>query len=139
MEAFFRFRLLRNKSFVPGMKQSEMRMLHLVARHRRETGRGIKIAELSRIMWVTSPTITQLTNSLEARGLVERYTDANDRRVVYVQLTEAGETVLKQASDAFCARFGRLVQHLGPEKSKLLADLLAECLAFLRADMEKNC
>ena len=139
MEAFFRFRHVQRKSSVPGMKHSEIRMLHIIARHRRETGRGVKISELSRMMQVTSPTITQLANSLEARGLVERSTASDDRRVIYVQLTEAGGAVLKQVSDAFFARFNRLVLHLGPEKSNLLADLLTECFDFMRADAEKNC
>jgi DNA-binding MarR family transcriptional regulator len=138
MEAFFRFRHVHRKSPVSGMKHSEVRMLHIINKHRRETGRGVKISELSRILQVTSPTITQLTNGLEERGLVERSNDPADRRVIYVQLTEAGEAVLKQVSAAYFDRFSRLVQHLGAEKSKQLADLLTECLAFMRADAEKN-
>lgn len=46
--------------------------------------------ELSRLLLRTSGGITQLVDRLEARGLVERDRDADDRRRVVVRLTAEG-------------------------------------------------
>lgn len=138
MDAFFRFRRLHRESPIPGMKHSEVRILFIIKKHLTESGKGVKIFQLSHIMRVTSPTVTQLINSLESSGLVERTMDPSDRRSILVTLTEQGETVLKQASDVFFARFNRLVNHLGEEKSLELAKLLVESFDFMSSEAMNN-
>ena len=137
MNAFFRFRHLhRHGRPMHGLKHSEMRILLNVKRKNDETGKGIRISDLSRIMHVTSPTVTQLINRLEEKGLVQRKNDPNDRRYIRVVLTAQGEAILKQGADAFFANFSRLVNHLGEEKSQLLAQLLTETFDFITSDMQ---
>jgi len=137
MNAFFRFRHLhRHGRPMHGLKQSETRILLIVKRKSDETGKGIRISDLSRIMHVTSPTVTQLINRLEEKGLVQRKNDPNDRRYIRVVLTTQGEAILKQAADAFFAGFSRLVNHLGEEKSRLLAQLLTESFDFITSDVQ---
>src|SRR5690606_20712338 len=93
---------------------------------------GARISELSKVMRVTSPTVTQLVNGLEDRGLVERSIDPDDRRSIRVTLTQEGEAVIQKAADTFFAEFSSLVSHLGEEKSLLLIELLTESFDFLR-------
>ncbi|QQZ62306.1 MarR family transcriptional regulator [Paenibacillus sonchi] len=75
---------------VEGHKPSEMTLLITIARRSREGEEGLKVSEISRFMGLTPPTVTQLINSLEAKQMVERLPDANDRRVVRIRLTEQG-------------------------------------------------
>ncbi|NMB42072.1 MAG: MarR family transcriptional regulator [Firmicutes bacterium] len=91
---------------------------------------GVTISEISQSLRVTSPTVTQLINSLEASGLVKRSIDPADRRSIRVTLTAEGEKIVKEASTRFFSLHSGLIEHLGQDRSLLLIDLLSECIAY---------
>ena len=90
----------------------------------------IKVSEISKMMQVTSPTVTQVLNSLEASGLIERHIDPKDRRAIGVKLTSKGEMVVQKAREAFFASIRGLVEYLGEEQSSQLADLLSKVYRY---------
>ncbi|MCR3922521.1 MAG: MarR family transcriptional regulator [Firmicutes bacterium] len=132
MDAFARFRRLHRDSPIPGLKHSEMRILFRIRKNMAVHGCGARISEISHMMHVTSPTVTQLVNGLAKSGYVERTIDPKDRRSIRVTLTKQGEDVLKSAADAFFSEFNGLVTHLGEEKSNTLIELLTESFDYLR-------
>ena len=134
MDLFSRFRRLHRACPIPGIKHSEMRILFGVKKSLKVHGCGARISDLSRGMRVTSPTVTQLVNSLESSGLVERTTDPQARRSIRVILTKKGEETLQTAADAFFSEFHGLVKHLGEEKSQQLIELLTESFNYLRSN-----
>lgn len=70
--------------------------------------------------------MTSLVTGLERAGLVERRTDPNDRRVVLVALTDAGQARLRARREAGAEWFGELVGQLSEEDvSRLIAALPA--------------
>lgn len=107
-------------------KTSEIRVLFYIKRGCAQDKRGVTISALSSMMEVTSPTVTPLIKGLESSGLVLRYNDQEDRRVVRVQLTESGEVIAQKAMKDFGERFTGLFEFLGEEKSTQLADLLEQ-------------
>lgn len=107
-------------------KFSEIKVLFHIKKNSCKDPRGITISELSSMLDVTSPTVTQLIKSLESNGLVLRYNDQEDRRVVRVQLTETGEEVSRKAMRSFEEKFQGLYNFLGEEKSVQLAELLEQ-------------
>jgi DNA-binding MarR family transcriptional regulator len=54
------------------------------------------MGELSTNAQVTMPSMTEMIDKLEERGLAERHRDKNDRRVVKVRLTEKGKEMRKE-------------------------------------------
>jgi len=54
------------------------------------------MGELSKNAQVTMPSMTEMVDKLEKRGIAERYRDANDRRVVKVGLTSKGRRLRKK-------------------------------------------
>jgi|SRR5579883_1632188 DNA-binding MarR family transcriptional regulator len=84
----------------------------------------MKVSEISKLMHVTSPTITQMLKGLEAHGLIERHIDPNDRRAVRIALTERGQEVVQRAEEIYRNSFSGLVEYLGEEESDRLAELL---------------
>ena|SRR5690242_12378535 len=90
----------------------------------------MKVSEISKQLHVTPPTITQVLNTLEANGLIERQIDKTDRRMVSVKLTRKGEIVTQQAEEAFSASINGLIEYLGEEQSNQLADLLAKAFRY---------
>lgn len=114
-----------------------MTLLICIAR-RSQANEGIKVSELSRFLGLTPPTVTQLINSLEAKGMVERQADPTDRRVVRIKLTEQGIIITRKAKNHMDATLGRLVEYLGEEESNQLADLLLKVHAFVQENPPPN-
>ena len=57
----------------------------------------LSVGAAQRIILSTTGTIPLIVRNLETRGLVERYTDADDRRRSLMHLTKAGESLVAAA------------------------------------------
>ncbi|WP_379130110.1 MarR family winged helix-turn-helix transcriptional regulator [Paenibacillus sp. sgz500958] len=115
---------------VEGHKPSELTLLISIARRTHFGAEGLKVSEISRFLGLTPPTVTQLVNSLEAKGMVERQADPSDRRVVRIMLTEQGKAITLKAKNHLDESLSRLVEYLGEEDSNKLADLLLKVHDF---------
>jgi DNA-binding MarR family transcriptional regulator len=73
---------------------------------------------------VTSGTMTNRVDRLEARGLVERLPDPRDRRGVLVRLTAGGRTTVDGALEGLLRRERDLLAGLTAAEQKRLAGLL---------------
>ena len=90
----------------------------------------VTVSEISKRLSVTPPSITQILNTLETRGLIERHMDRTDRRVIVVTLTKQGEKVTEQAEETFSAVMKGLIEYLGEDQSNQLADLLFKVFRY---------
>lgn len=122
---------------IAGCKPSEIRVLFCIKKGcRPETGE-IKVSEISKMLLVTSPTVTQLLKGLEANGLIERHLDLHDRRSVGVRLTKQGEEVTRQAQGSLVASLQGLIAYLGEEESNQLVELLSKVFRYF-SEQEAN-
>lgn len=78
---------------------------------------------------VTSGTMTNRIDRLEARGLVERRRSSADRRGVIVRLTDDGRALVDAAFEALLAEEDELLSHLPQGDRAQLATLLRVVLA----------
>ena len=115
---------------IAGCTPSEIRVLVSVKRDRGAPIPHMTVSEISKDLHVTPPSVTQLLNSLEGRGLIERHMDATDRRVIVVTLTRRGEDVTNEAEEAISAKMKGLMEHLGEQQSNQLADLLFQAYRY---------
>ena len=69
-------------------------------------------------------TVTELVDTLERDGLVERQPDPSDRRARHVHLTPAGEHAQKQAVAVREQLIGRVLGHLTDQQRAELAGAL---------------
>lgn len=89
---FMRLDLLaRRQRTVFRLTPSQTSMLDTLARHGR-----VRMSELAALENVRVPTASNAVSSLEDEGLVTRIPDESDRRVVCVELTEAGRTAVAE-------------------------------------------
>lgn len=131
MRAFEQFHKAEwHERAVAGCKPSEIRLLFCIKRYGKPDTHAMNVSEISKQLHVTSPTVTQLLNSLEANGLVERSIDPKDRRSIEVRLTEKGEMVIRQAWVGFSASLRGLIEYLGEEQSNQLAELLSKAFNY---------
>jgi len=72
----------------------------------------VTTGKLSAAASLSPATVTTVLDNLEARGLIERYRGASDRRVVHSRLTARGSALLDAAPpflhEHFVSRFARL-------------------------------
>lgn len=131
MRAFTQLRRLEwhQKTF-DGCKPSEIRALFCIRKGMSPPHHTMKVSEISKQLCVTAPTVTQIVKSLEARGLVERQTDPNDRRSVDIKLTEEGEIITWEAAVGYANTIQGLIDYLGEKESEQLADLLGKVFLY---------
>jgi DNA-binding MarR family transcriptional regulator len=83
--------------------------------------RSFRITELAAREGITQPAVTQLVNRLERRGWAERRSDPEDRRVVLVSLTAAGQEALERVRAEYRALLHGEVTALDDEEVETLA------------------
>ncbi len=133
MRAFIQFRKAEwHQRTVAGCSPSEIRVLLCIKRYKKPDASDLKVSEISKLLHVTPPTVTQIIKNLEASGLIERTSDPSDRRVVGITLTKKGDLVTVQAADAFAVSLRGLINYLGEEQSNQLAELLTKVVRYYR-------
>lgn len=103
-----------NRDDVP---RTQMMVLFTIARNG-----SIPLAELAEFEGINPTMLSRVLGKLEAGGLVRRVPDAEDRRVVHAEVTDAGRSVARQQRDRRAQIF-----------ADLLADVPADSLAALHA------
>ncbi|BDH56753.1 MarR family transcriptional regulator [Tsukamurella sp. PLM1] len=81
--------------------------------------------ELALASLVSTGGVTLRVDRLEAAGLVERERDRDDRRVVYVRLTDAGLEKIHTVAREHFANEARLLEGLSAEERSSLGELLS--------------
>lgn len=87
------------------------------------------MSELSRQMGVTQSAMTQTADRLERAGLVERTFLGPDRRVRLLQLTAAGQAMIRSHEEAHVRRIADTLERLSDVQVKSVLDSLATMLA----------
>ncbi|MFN8147168.1 MAG: MarR family transcriptional regulator [Candidatus Nanopelagicales bacterium] len=96
----------------------------LAALRREGAPYALSPGRLLQVTLVTSGTMTNRIDRLEAKGLVEREPDPDDGRSVRVLLTDAGRTRVDDALTDLLAHERRILAALEPADRDTLADLL---------------
>lgn len=114
---------------VPGVPQGEFMMMHKIHCCLQEgecEQPGVKVSELSAKLGMSMPAVSQMLKSLQKKGLVTRTAATDDRRVVYVALTAAGEKIFSDAIDRFLVRVDAVAELFGEQKIQEITALLKD-------------
>jgi DNA-binding MarR family transcriptional regulator len=84
----------------------------------------LRLSELADHLRIAARSGTEVTDALEARGLVRRRPDPGDRRATLVELTEQGEGVLAAIHEARATGAERVFDRLSPTDRVHLARIL---------------
>ncbi|KQL43999.1 MarR family transcriptional regulator [Brevibacillus choshinensis] len=139
MESYFQSQvsgnMMQNRT-VYNQKPGEIMVLYFISMNVKDVGPGLMVSEISGKLNVTSPTVTQHINSLEAQELVERHADPADRRVVRIQLSDKGKKYIQRINEARLNMFVDLVNHLGEEESLLFAEMMRKASDYMLKQQE---
>jgi DNA-binding MarR family transcriptional regulator len=113
-----------------GLTNSQYNILRIL----RGEGRPLPILEVAARTITVVPGITGLIDRLERAGLVARQRSAEDRRVVFVDVTDAGRALLARLDGPLRALNRRLLGHLSAAELAELSRLLEKARAGLPDD-----
>ena len=85
---------------------------------------SINISEIKSELHITKSAISQMMNSLEKKGFIERKIDTNDRRKIVVTLTQTGKDILEETKKSANNNLNKIISNLGDENTKQLINLL---------------
>ena len=88
--------------------------------------RGLPIQRIGSMMVTREPDMTRLIDRLEKVGFVERHRCSEDRRVVYVKITDSGLELAERLMPAIATLHAEQLGHMTPDRLRMLSDLLGE-------------
>ncbi len=95
-----------------------------VLRILRGEGKPMPCQEIVDRMLQVVPAMTGLIDRLEAQDLVQRNRCTEDRRIIYVELTDKGRALLKRMDEPVMKKHDALIGHLTKNELKELVRLL---------------
>ncbi len=105
----------------------------LVLRYVGENGAALPSA-IAKSIDLKQATVTVLVNKLEGAGLVTRRRDTEDRRRVWVELTDAGHATRENSPDLLQNRFGRGFERLEEWEQAMIIATLERVASLLDAE-----
>jgi DNA-binding MarR family transcriptional regulator len=81
---------------------------------------GCKMTDISTSFSLTPAAVTRTVNNLIEMGLVERYPDEADRRVVRVRKTGKGQETMKKVLHEISTRLGNILGRMDEEDRRAL-------------------
>lgn len=81
-----------------------------------EASGPLRLGELAAREQVSAPTMSRALAALDERGAVERSSDPEDARSVFLTISEPGRELLATVRADYARSLGRLLDTLGPEQ-----------------------
>lgn len=120
--AFRMGRVLR--STMGNLRHDDMHIGQIHALAFIKANKDITMKELSRMLLVTQPSVTTFVDRLESMGLVRRYHDAGNRRLVRLSVTSQGVRLLRKKMAEKKLAVEKLLLALTPVEQRTLLTLL---------------
>jgi len=94
----------------------------------------VTVGVVAKEIHLSQATVTGILGRLEARGLVVRTRGSQDRRSVYVELTEAGDKLVQEAPSLLQQRFHRELSRLQEWEQTMILATLQRIAAMMDAE-----
>ncbi|WP_067726627.1 MarR family winged helix-turn-helix transcriptional regulator [Oceanobacillus damuensis] len=102
-----------------GMRTSDFTILEALYHKGRQT-----IREISEAVLINTGSITYVIDKLESKGLLERSDCPDDRRVVYIQLTNKGKELMDEIFPKHQKVIEEIFEDVSTEDKQVLIDVL---------------
>ena len=101
-------------------------------------GKRLISTQIAKRLGVTRSAISQTVNHLEARGIVARVGDEVDRKIAYIEITEAYETACEDAVAQAISYANTILKKFGEEKFERMYKQYEEFIAVVKQVTEKE-
>ena len=105
----------------------------------KENEKGIALSEIIRLNDMSMSAVSKKISILEKKGLIERKNSMEDRRNVYITLTDKGKEICLKEKKSKQAWTEELIQRMGTEDAKELIRLVNRMLdVIVQMEEEKS-
>jgi DNA-binding MarR family transcriptional regulator len=104
-----------------GVSAAHLHLVSMIERHG-----GMPMSRIADVLDVSLSAATGLVDRMEERGLVERARVADDRRVVFVKLTDEGRQVLEDVEILRSEMLRSILGRLDPDRLRALSETLGD-------------
>ncbi len=119
-------------------KKGDIMLLSMML-EKEKMGEGpLTAKKLAEMLKQTPPGISQRVNSLIDMGVISRTTDENDRRVMFISLTEEGRNIAEKALEHMLDQLSKALEVMGKEDTKQLLSLLHTFSDAMQEVIEKE-
>ena len=80
-----------------------------------QSGEPVRVSDISDYLQGTRPSVTKLIQELEALGVVRKFPDCRDKRVVLLELTPLGQQYYDFYVEQYQSRLAEQLGDLSPE------------------------
>jgi len=130
IKAFMKFSRTRwHNAPASGLSQVETDVLENIGRANRK-GKTLRVSDISLMLRVSSPTVTQHLNNLEDQGYVLRTQSKEDKRSVQITLTDKGTEALRSHFVRLEGDFVEFIEYIGQDSSEEMVNLLMRAHEF---------
>lgn len=95
------------------------------------------VSKLAEYMGVKPSAITVGADRLYKRGFVQRYRSELDRRIVYLEITDEGHEILREAENERVNSISDYLNHLSPEELGTFIDIYEKLANGTQPDTEE--
>lgn len=129
VDVFGRINKIEERAMADGLGSSiSITEIHIIEKIGAKS--PIRMSEVARGIGVTLATLTVACDKLEAKDLVRRSRDKNDRRVVNVTLTDKGRAAYEYHRAFHERMISSIIADLSPEQASILAESLEKLQDF---------
>ncbi len=96
-------------------------------------GGSMTSSQLSNQMFITQATLTGVLDRLEAKGVLARTRSSQDRRKVFIALTEKGEDMARGMPWPLQEQFAHSLEQLAPEEQEQISSCLEKLVHLVDA------
>ena len=105
--------------------------------HYEASGNSAKVSDIAEKMQVTRPGVTRLVRELEALNAIEKLTDAQDKRIVRLRLTELGRHLYEYYIAQYHNWLATQITDISAEDIRTTAAVIAKLYATLSTHTPK--
>lgn len=96
---------------------TEMQMMREILLVKERGGRIIS-SKLAKVLGITRSAVSQMVNKLEAKNVVRRVPDEKDRKIAYIELSDAARAKYEEVKARIGDFFSHVIGKLGEERVK---------------------
>jgi len=120
------------------MPRSEFITMHTISKLSKDQPDGkVCASDISSRLCISGPAVSRSLNRLEDKGLINRYMGQNDRRNVYIELTEEGKSSLNIYMEKYTAFLESALSYLSEEEMEQFINLCNKIVLGMKTEIEK--
>lgn len=120
------------------LQQYDLTPTQFYALHWSNSANGKTLGEVSERLLCTPSNVTRVVDLLVRRGLLKRERDSEDRRVVRVSLTPAGQQLYEQVSRTYINSISERIGALSETEHAALQGLLGTLKSSLQGQLSES-